>query len=190
MKIKLIAKLISVLLFLFVIACGQQKTNQETGNNENLKIEGWETLNQQNYSIQYPANWKINSRGLSGTEFILLSDLKSDKDKFRENINLIIQDVTGENIDLDKYVTISEEQIRTKMKNSEIIMSTRIKNNQDEYHKIIYSGDQKTYRLTFEQYYRIYNDKVFVLTLACEKDEFADFSKVGEKILDSFKIKK
>ncbi|MBK7681894.1 MAG: hypothetical protein IPJ26_05200 [Bacteroidetes bacterium] len=40
-----------------------------------------------------------------GTSFIIFSPLENDEDKFKENVNLLMQDLTGQNIDLDKYVT-------------------------------------------------------------------------------------
>ncbi|WP_369048193.1 hypothetical protein [Tenacibaculum sp. UWU-22] len=149
----------------------------------------WNLLNEKDYSIQYPKKWQLNKSGIMGSRFILLSQLTSDTDKFKENVNLIIQDLTGYNIDLDKYVEISEGQIKTMIIDGNIISSNRIKNEKTEFQRVIYTGKQGAFNLKFEQYYWVQNNKAYVLTLTCEANQFNDFKDTGEKILNSFKIK-
>ncbi|MEY2924312.1 MAG: hypothetical protein RLZZ337_860 [Bacteroidota bacterium] len=159
----------------------------------NLTVFGqsneWISLNEKNYSIQYPDNWELNQSGQLGTSFILFSELSSDTDRFKENVNLIIQDLAGYNIDLNGYVEISESQIKTMITDGNIILSNRIKQNKTEYHKIIYTGKQGIFNLKFEQLYWIQNDKAYVLTFTCEATEFNNFMAIGERILNSFEIK-
>lgn len=178
--------IISSILLLSIVTCGQTTISQEL----NQTIIDWKTLDQSNYSIQYPSNWELNQSGQMNTSFVLFSPLESDNDKFKENVNLLIQDLTGYNIDLNKYTEISEGQIKTMVTNSSLIESKRIKNGKDEFHKIIYSGDQGIFHLQFEQYYWVVNDKAFILTFTSEKDKFENFKEIGEKILNSFKQKK
>lgn len=149
----------------------------------------WNTLDQPNYAIQYPSTWQLNQSGQMGTSFILLSPLESDKDKFMENVNLLIQDLAGRNIDLNKFTEISEEQVKTMVTNSILIESKRVKNGDNEFHRIIYLGDQGMYRLKFEQYYWVVNSKAYILTFTTEKDKFNDYMEIGEKILNSFILK-
>ena len=149
----------------------------------------WNSLNEKDYSIQYPEKWELNKSGQMGTSFILFSQLSSDTDQFKENVNLIIQDLTGHNIDLNKYVEISEGQIKAMITDENIISSNRIKNKGAEFQKVIYTGKQGIFNLKFEQYYWVVNDKAYVLTLTCEINEFNNFKGVGEKMLNSFKIK-
>ncbi|NQX81349.1 MAG: hypothetical protein HRT66_05065 [Flavobacteriaceae bacterium] len=159
----------------------------------NLTVFGqsneWDSLNEKDYSIQYPEKWDLNKSGQMGTSFILFSQLTSKNDKFKENVNLIIQDLTGHNIDLNKYVEISEGQIKTMITDGNIISSNRIKNKVTEFQKVIYTGKQGIFNLKFEQYYWVQHDKAYVLTLTCEVNEFKNFKDIGEKMLDSFKIK-
>jgi hypothetical protein len=149
----------------------------------------WNFINEKDYSIQYPEKWELNKSGQMGTSFILFSQLNSDTDKFKENVNLIIQDLTGHNIDLNKYVEISEGQIKTMITDGNIISSNRIKKKETEFQKVIYTGKHEMSDLKFEQYYWVQDDKAYVLTLSCEVSEFNDFKDIGERILESFKIK-
>jgi hypothetical protein len=149
----------------------------------------WNFINEKDYSIQYPEKWELNKSGQMGTSFILFSQLNSGTDKFKENVNLIIQDLTGHNIDLNKYVEISEGQIKTMITDGNIISSNRIKKKETEFQKVIYTGKHEMSDLKFEQYYWVQDDKAYVLTLSCEVSEFNDFKDIGERILESFKIK-
>ncbi len=148
----------------------------------------WKSITTENYTIEYPGDWELNSSGLLGTKFILFSKLSDSTDRFRENVNLIIQDLTGSNISLDKYVDISENQIRTLINNSRIDESVRIFDKNSEYQKMIYTGKQGAFDLKFIQYLWLLDNKAFVLTFTAEIDEFENIVRIGKKILDSFMI--
>ena len=160
----------------------------------NLSVFGqtndWNTLNEKNYSIEYPSDWELNKSGQMGTKFILFSQLTSKNDKFKENVNLIVQDLTGHNIDLNQYVEISENQIKTMISDGNIILSERVKKDEKEFQRVIYTGKQGIYDLQFEQYYWVENNNAYILTLTCEITAFTDFKNTGEKILNSFEINK
>jgi hypothetical protein len=163
-------------LILQVVICGQTKNT------------AWKTLDKLKYSVQYPSTWELDQSGKMGTSFFIFSALESEQDKFSENINLLIQDLTGKNIDLNKYTEISEGQIKTLAINSNLIESKREKK-ETEYHKIIYTADQGNFRLKFEQYYWVIANKAYVLTFTCEQARFDAFKATGERILNSFKLK-
>ena len=170
-------------LLLSIIAC---KQTAKTGSDANCD---WNTLDKSEYSVQYPSTWELNESGSMGTSFILFSQLESENDEFRENINLMIQDLSGQNIDLDKYTEMSEEQVKAIITNYTLMESERIKDDRGEFHKIIYSGDQGQFHLIFEHYYWVVNEKAYLLTFVSEQDKFADFKEEGEGILNSFKLK-
>lgn len=170
------------LLILSLTACGQSEQKKVQKVIEN----NWKTITENGYSIQYPETWDLDKSGQMGMSFILLSKKSSPQDKFRENINLMIQDLKGMNIDLNKYNEISEGQIKTMITNSNLLESKRVKANDNEFQKVIYSGDEGIYKLKFEQYYWVKNGKAYVLTLTCELDQFDAYKTTGEKILNSF----
>ncbi len=149
----------------------------------------WKSLHEKNYSIEYPEKWELNRSNEMGTSFIIFSELTSEKDQFRENVNLVVQDLTGQNIDLDKYIKLSESQIKTLITDGNIISSDRFNKKGYEFHKLVSTGKQGVFNLKFELYIWVQNNKAYVLTLTCEMSEFNNFKNEGEKILDSFKIK-
>ncbi len=130
-------QLLNALFFFTLFACGQQNSvdNIETD-------EQWEKYSDSNCEIRYPSEWDENTSGQMGTSFILFSPLESDDDKFRENVNLLIQDLQGQELDLNSYVELSENQVRTLVTNGEIIKSERQNNQNGEHHKLVYNGSQ------------------------------------------------
>lgn len=151
--------------------------------------KGWSTFSDKNYSVQYPDTWVLYRAPKMGMSFVVLSQLTDPKDQFKENVNLLIQDLKGKNMDLKKYTELSEEQIATLVTNGKLIESKRRNENGSEFQKLIYTGDQGMYKLKFEQYYWVKNEKAFVLTLTCEASQFEKFKATGEKIMNSFKFK-
>ncbi len=179
---KRISLLSICLLFVLFITNAQisESIAQESPSN------GWKSLVEHNYSIHYPDNWELDQSGHMGMSFILLSPLSSDQDLFRENINLMIQDLSGHNLDLDAYTALSEGQIKTMFVHGNLIESKRLKTETLDYHKVMYTGKQGIYNLKFVQYYWVVDDTAYILTFTCEESTFSEYLENGEKILNSF----
>jgi hypothetical protein len=177
-------KYLTILIVLTLFGCGPSAKQKS----EIKAIAGWKTVAAANYSMQYPSDWVLNQSGQMGTSLILLSPLENKDDQFTENVNLIVQDLSGKNIDLDKFSEISESQIEAMITNSTIIESKRVFGKDFEYHVLIYNGDQGLFKLKFEQYYWLENDKAYVLTFTCEQNKFSQFKDLGEKIMNTFTL--
>jgi len=177
--IKLIGLLTAIMHF---TACAQTIEK----NTQTKVFKGWKSLTENNYSVNYPDNWELNKSGQMETNFILFSPLSSEQDQFKENVNLLIQDLAGHHLDLNKYVEISEGQIEDLITDGKILDSKRITSEKLHYQKVIYTGKQGIFNLKFEQYYWVIDDKAFILTLTCEESQYNDFQVIGEKILNSF----
>jgi hypothetical protein len=154
--------------------------------NKTRATSNWKTFTQSNYSIQYPPNWDLNPNPGLGLNFAVLSRLENGNDLFRENVALMIQNLAGRNIDLDKFATISEEQVRTVAVNGVLLESSRMEDGQYPHQHLVYTSDQNNYHLTTEQYYWVQGQQAYILTLSCEQDKYDAYKRVGEQILNSF----
>lgn len=152
------------------------------------KPDAWQTVNGDGYTILCPPGWTIDSSGAVGTEYIFFAPSDSAADPFRENLNLIVQDLSGMNINLDKYTEISVDQVKTLISNSNLISSEKLQEDGLLFQKLIYTGDQGIYHLKFEQYYFIHHEKSYVLTLTYAITTFDQFQKTGEQIMSSFQF--
>ncbi|MBR9860864.1 hypothetical protein GYB22_08975 [bacterium] len=158
-------------------------------NNAKPKIEGWVELDKEIYNVQYPPAWELRDQRQMNTEFILLAPADGDDDLFRENINLLIQQLPAETNTLDKYIARSEQDIKKMIDGSEILVSERKTDENGEYHILKYSGRQQIYNFVFEQQVRIMGDKAYCITFAAEQQNYPKYKETGEKILNSFYIK-
>lgn len=179
-------KLIAVLLILFSFSSIAH--SQETNDIE-LKNKEWITSNGDEYTVSYPNTWEFDVSGQHGTRFFIFSQLENKEDDFRENINLIIQDLSANAMDLDEFTKISTNQVKEIFPDGIIIVSSREKNKEKVFHKMIYTGNQSGFNLKFKQYYWIENKKAFVLTFTSVLTKFESFKLISEQIMNSFIIK-
>lgn len=157
---------------------------------EKMEIpNNWVLVDDPSYSLYYPDSFDLDKTGRMGLDVILLSRPTSKNDLFRDNINLMIQNLENTGIDLKQYVEISENQIKTVISEAHILESKRLTNNNKTFHRIVYTGKQEPYSLKWLQYYWVEKNKAYVLTLTCEVDQYDHYVKVGEKIINTFKLK-
>ncbi|HCQ29749.1 MAG TPA: hypothetical protein DIU39_05645 [Flavobacteriales bacterium] len=145
---------------------------------------GQQQFSNDEFAIEYPANWSLDTSGIMGTQLMIISEIEKD-DQFRENINLIIQDLPTYDISLDDYTSISEKQIKDAFGENSIMESKR----ENGKHKIVYKGTQQGIEMIFEQIYIIKNNKAYVLTFTSIPATYEKFKAPAEKILESFKVK-
>jgi len=146
-------------------------------------------LNKKDYSIGVPADWTPDSSKQMSTDLVIFSMLENGTDRFRENVNVLIQNLAGMNIDLEKDTAISIGQIKTMATGSKIEESKTIKTGKATFQKIIYTATQGGFKLKFEQYYYMANKKAYVITFTTEIGKFDIFKPIGEEILNSFALK-
>lgn len=153
------------------------------------QTEEWKTLDENEYSIEYPNNWELNTSGEMGTSFFLFSASESENDNFRENINLLIQDLAAYNLDLESFTELSINQVESFIPESKINTNETLKKNGVEFQKVIYTGKQQELLLKFIQYYWVINKKAYILTFSSEEMAFTKYADVAERIMNSFSLK-
>ncbi|MFK8057972.1 MAG: hypothetical protein AB8F78_17730 [Saprospiraceae bacterium] len=161
----------------------------DTLNTQSVEQADVQVLSKIDFDINFPSDWTLDEQGQMGTSFIILSPQTDEADKFRENVNLMIQDLAGYQIDLDKFSEISEEQIKTLINDGKIISSEKVSNAIPEYQKVEYTGTQGILSLHFVQHYWVHNEKAYILTLTCEADQFVNYEEIGKGVLSSFVLK-
>ena len=61
-----------------------------------------------NFEIKYPEKWTETK---NGNAVLFASPLQNEKDVFQENVNIILQDLSTNPIDLEKYTVITKKQV-------------------------------------------------------------------------------
>lgn len=154
-----------------------------------VSTEGWNVFSQDKYEIKFPIDWAIDTSGVMGSKFFLFNKLALQSEGFMENINLIVQDLSAYDLDLNQYVEISEKQITTVLTDGVILSSERKSREGIEYQQVKFSGRQGIFNLAFEQHYFIVDKNAFVLTFTCKTEDFDAVIEISKQVMDGFKIK-
>jgi len=128
---------------------------------------------------------RLDESGRNGIEFLLFTEKTNSNDHFRDNINLIIQNLENLNINLDKFVEITENQIKN---NGKLISSERIKSDNFEFQRLVYEANLNNNDLKFIQYDFVKDKKAFILTSSIKLNEFEKYNIEMESIMSSFKL--
>jgi len=184
---KLIA-IIGISVFIISLNACKKTDADKTSSDVNNVIEekDWEKLDKSEYSIQYPKDWTLDISGTGGTVFMMTSKLDSDTDQVTQNVNGVIENLP-EKIDLDAYAKAALDQIKTVYPT--ILEKEKVKSENGDFYKVIFSGQQNGMELKLEQHYRIKNNKAYVITFTSSIDDFDKDKEIGEKIMSSFNLK-
>lgn len=141
-----------------------------------------------NFNLQYPADWRLDTSGLMGTELFLFSPKEGDTDAFIENVSLIIQDLKGQNIGLEQYKEITDQQLSKYLPAGNVIESAVVQTGETPYYLTRYTMPQGKLTIKIYSICLIRNEKAYLLTFSGELDRYAKFQSAGEGILHSFRF--
>lgn len=151
-----------------------------------FQTTSWKSLDDAEFRIKYPSDWELNQTGVAGTKFILFTP-SAQPVAFRDNINLIIEDLKGKNVDLKQYAAAASAQVRQYITNVKVTTSETSADQRR--HKIVYSGSQGQLNLTWQQYYWVKNEKAYVLTFTADQSSFDKRIEAASQVMDSFSAK-
>jgi hypothetical protein len=146
----------------------------------------WSTFQSNNYKVSFPKTWRLDTSKAMGTEFYIFSPTEDEKDNFRENCNLIIQNLNDKNITLEKYKTISERQIKTVVAEPKLFYSSIKKTGNTKYYKIAYQMKQGKYKLMVTSLCFINNNLAYLISFTSEVAKYNLYKRNEKEILASF----
>ncbi|MDQ3047329.1 MAG: hypothetical protein M3R27_07255 [Bacteroidota bacterium] len=95
------------------------------------------------------------------------------------------QDLTGQDIDLNKFSKISEDQVRANLSPTAIVESKREK----DHHTLMFKGLIQGRQLKWKQHFYILNQQAYILTYTAEEKNYDKYSDIASSIFNSFKLK-
>ncbi|MEL6537452.1 MAG: hypothetical protein AAFQ98_18670 [Bacteroidota bacterium] len=170
-----------ILLFLLALACVRPSLAQTDS------LVAWKTYLTPQFTIDYPGTWQLDTTGRMNSTFLILNPITVWSDDFRENVNLLVQDLTGQGVSLDDFVDITETQVQRMVPEGKLISSERIVG-EPAYHQMTYSGQLSGHYLAIRQYYWIIEEKAYILTFTCKLADKEKYAELGEQILASFRF--
>src|SRR4030066_1335779 len=136
--------------------------------------------------ISYPQTWKLVST--EENIFAIQSPKESVSDTFQENLNLVMNDLSGQQLTLDAYKDLAIESIRQAIMDFSLIEFGPATLAKNPAYKIVFTGTADKHKLKFMQVFTAKNDISYVLTFAFEVDAFTEYLDTAQRMLDTFEI--
>lgn len=154
------------------------------------KTEKFAVYENQTYSLkmEYPSTWKA-AEGVAGAIVVFLSPLESKEDKFSENVNIIVEDVSAHpGMTLGKYIELAKAKLAV------FITEYSPKDSRDSIlsgqpaKMIEYTGRQGVYNLHILQTVTLIDGKAYVVTFTAEEANYERYLPAAKRIIDSLAI--
>lgn len=140
------------------------------------------------FAIEFPSSWSLDTSHLMKTECILYAAPEGDNDRFRENINVLIQPLGDPLFSLEKYKTISEQQLSHLPGKIETEESAIINKDGKSFYRMNYVLSQEQFQLHITSICYIKNSKAYLITFTTEAGKYETYKKEGEQVLASFEL--
>ena len=180
---------LAILLVLLAFAAGCASPGQNApSTSSDKKEQGFLVYEDKAYGVRmgYAADWQQKEQ--EGTIVSFLSPKSSSSDPFQENINLVMNDLSGQQISLDDYTTASLETLRGVFPDMAVGESGSTTLDGNPAHKIVYTAKAGGANLKVMQAWTIKDDISYVLTYTAEEAAFPDYVGVMQKTMDTFEI--
>jgi PsbP len=171
---------IKTLLSLFLLAFAL------VGFAQNTPATDLQAYTQKDFTIKYPKIWALDTSKVMGSQVVLFSPIEDANDTFKENVNVMVQDLKGYNLTLKDYAELSEKQITTLVTNGKIYESKVVKTPLGECYQSTYSMEQETVKLKLMCFCYIKNEKAYLITFTALAEKFEAYKNTGVQIMNSF----
>jgi len=151
-----------------------------------MGVDDFKAFSKSGFEIFYPDGWRVDTSGTMNSKVFFFSPLEGPEDKFSENLNVMIQNLGGHQIDIQKYKEISEQQIKVMFSDGKLLESKVVDNNGREEYRLSYEFSQGIFKLKVSAICFIKNDMAYLATFTSEMSKFERYQEVANKMLVSF----
>jgi serine/threonine-protein kinase len=173
-SLSLLAGLLVVLLFSVQVACAAPTLVYEN--------------NTHGFRLSYPDKWAV-TEGVMGTVAAFMSPLENSDDKFRENVNVLVQALSEyPGMTLEKYEALSIDDMPKFVTDFKLIDRKDAVISGLPAKTITFTGRQGVFQIKFLQAYIIQNERAFVLTYTAEEAQYKKYLAPAQGIIFSIQI--
>ncbi|MBO9613036.1 MAG: hypothetical protein J7619_10095 [Dyadobacter sp.] len=158
-------------------------------NGQSLVRDDFKGFSRSDFTISYPSDWRVDTSGTMNTKVFFFSPLEGPEDKFSDNLNVMIQNLAGHQIDIQKYKEISEQQIKAMFSDGKLLESKVMNSNGREEYRLSYEFSQGTFKLKVLAVCFIKNDMAYLATFTSEVSKFEGYRETAEKMLGALSMK-
>lgn len=162
----------------------EETTTKASGNSHSTAPSGWTEFRGTGYSIYLDGDeWTKTS--LAGSE-LAFTHLGTAVNGFTENINIITQDTSAYDIDLEAYKDLSLQQYD--QLGYDLIEVEDMEINGQEGYYIVTSTVQDGTKCYIAQWFTLINDTAYVYTFAADEEDFDDLESEVMMIYDTIEF--
>lgn len=144
---------------------------------------------QYGFALKYPANWSF-AENKNGAAAIFYSPKESALDIFQENVNIVIQDISQNPMDLDKYTETAITQMQMVFgTNLEILVSAPILIAGHPAHQFIFIGKGPDGNLQYQCRWTLVGTTAYQITYTAIASGYQRHLAPAERIMNSFRIR-
>jgi serine/threonine-protein kinase len=141
------------------------------------------------FSISYPETWDKN---INNGMVVFFTKKENQEDLFRDNINIIVQNLSNQPLTLEEYTNLTKQQVINEVGASAIQSTNDVILAGQKAKEMIYIIPKNPLRnqldLKIRQVWFIQNNKAYLLTYTAEKDKYEKYLQEVLKIDASFKL--
>lgn len=138
------------------------------------------------YEIAYPENWykQDNSNAV-----FFVSPMESSRDLFKENVNIILQDLSKQPMTLEEYTQLSKKQVSDAYGSSAIISIKNKKVAGQPAKEMVFRRTYQAGYLKLKQYWFIKGHYAYLFTYTADESSYANYQSLINEMVDSFKLR-
>lgn len=150
-------------------------------------LSSWKTYTDSvnKFSVQYPNDW---TKEIRGNSVIFLSPFNGSGDRFKENVNIMLQDLSKQQTTLEQYTEITKESVIANLGKQAIVSLKDATMQSITAKEFVYNMNMNGNNLRIKQYWFIKNKKAYLFTYTAESSKYNEYEVIADKIIESFEF--
>ncbi len=145
---------------------------------------------QYGFSIKYPVSWKYEENKGDELPVIFISGIENDLDIFKENVSVVVQNLSDTPMNLEEYTELAIKQMEVVFKESiEIVDSSPTNLSRRPAHQFIFLAKNPDVDLKYMSVWTVDGLTAYQITFTSTADDFDQFVEPFKKMIQSFKIR-
>lgn len=140
------------------------------------------------YKLQFPSTWQINDKGFMGSDVIALSPLENAKDKIRENVCVVLENIPASMTDT-KYLELTLMNLNKMFGGFSDKKFVKLKVGKHQGYHLHYSIKVGINEMDNDVYIVRQGQAVYVITCSHAKGKRDSFKSAMDSIIKTFTIK-
>ncbi len=140
------------------------------------------------FSISYPGNWELNTQLVPGIYFQAFSPKEGPNDRYRESVNVVIEDLNGKQVSEQQYIDATKKNLFFNVKDYHLIKAGETMMGSYKAYEIIYTGKLDLYNLKFRAVISFFEKRAFIITYSSDLISYDKFYPEANKIMSSIKL--